>query len=199
MTMRDERGAAPLDDDLLIGGRIRARRQKLELTLQEVADAAGISPGYQSLVERDKAVPTLTTLSSIARALGVRIDYFVARPQPTDCISRADRRERFLVGTGTVRYERLGAEFAGHELSSFVMTLQPGYAAEEVTHAGEEAIYILSGALQVRLDGETFVLEEGDSAHYDAARRHSWANPFAEPVRVLWTGTIDLFEREGGG
>jgi transcriptional regulator with XRE-family HTH domain len=197
--MHDDPGAAALDDDLQIGGRIRARRQKLGLTLQEVADAAGISPGYQSLVERDKAVPTLTTLARIARALGVRIDHFVARPQPTDCISRGEGRAQFLVGAGTIRYERLGAEFPGHELSSFVMTLRPGYAAEEVTHAGEEAIYILAGALQLTLDGETFVLEEGDSAHYDAARRHSWGNPFPEPVRILWTGTIDLFGGDPGG
>jgi len=199
MTMRRQPGPATLDVDQQIGGRMRARRQKLELTLQEVAVAAGISAGYQSLVERDKAVPTLTTLAKISHALGVRIDYFVGRPQPTDCISRAEEREQFLVGAGGLRFERLGADFPGHELSSFVVTLQPGHSAEEGTHDGEEAICILSGALQVRLSGETFVLGEGDSAHYDARRRHGWANPFAEPVRILWTGTIDLFGADGGG
>jgi transcriptional regulator with XRE-family HTH domain len=198
-TTRDETLEDGPDAALRIGDAIRGRRHRLGLVLQDVADTAGISPGYLSLVERDKAVPTLTTLSRIATALGVGIDHFIARPQPTDCITRADRRERFLVGPGSMRYERLGADFAGHGLSSFVMTLEPGHAGEEVTHAGEEAVYILSGALQLRLDGETFVLEEGDSAHYDAARRHAWANPFAEPVRILWTGTIDLFGGDPGG
>lgn len=181
-------------DGLQIGKTIRGRRQKLGLTLQDVADAAGISIGYVSLIERDKAVPTLTTLSSIARALGVGIDFLITKPQPTTCISRAKDRPQFIVGASQLRYERLGATFPGNELSSFIMTLEPGYRSESVTHSGEETVYVLTGSLDLTLDSETLTLTEGDSAHYDASRPHGWANPTETPVRVLWTGTINLFD-----
>lgn len=178
---------------LKIGKTIRVRRQKLKLTLQDVADAAGISIGYLSLIERDKAVPTLTTLSSIAKALGVGIEFLITKPQPTTCISRAKDRPQFVVGPSQLRYERLGATFPGNELSSFIMTLEPGYQSDTVTHAGEETVFVLKGSLDLTLEAETLVLAEGDSAHYDAGRPHGWANATDAPVRVLWTGTIDLF------
>ncbi|MBS1301503.1 cupin domain-containing protein [Loktanella sp. SALINAS62] len=179
---------------LRMGETIRARRKKLKLTLQEVADDAGVSIGYVSLIERDKSIPTLTTLASIAKALGVGIEFFISRPTPNECVSHAKDRQQFLMGTTQVRYERLGASFAGHELTSFIMVLEPGYTSEIVTHSGEEVVFILTGALELTIDGNKMVLAEGDSAHYDAARPHGWSNMSDKTVRLLWTGTIDLFE-----
>lgn len=191
--------AAAIEDELpRMGGMMRSRRLKLELTLQDVSDSAGISPGYLSLIERDKAIPTLTTLSRVSRALGVGIDYFIARPQPTDCVTHAEERQQFLVGSTSIRYERLGADFPGSELSSFIMTIEPGYVSEAVTHAGEETLFVLSGTLLLSLEGEAMTLKEGDSAHYDSGRVHGWSNPHDVPVRVLWVGTIDLFSDKAG-
>ncbi|WP_305968964.1 MULTISPECIES: helix-turn-helix domain-containing protein [unclassified Mameliella] len=184
--------------EMWIGNMIRARRQKLDLTLQEVSEAAGISTGYLSLIERDKATPTLTTLSRIAAALGVGIDAFVGKPQPADCITRAGERPQFLLGSTLVRYERLGAVFPGSELSCFVMTIDPGYRSESTGHGGEETFYVLSGRLEFTLDGLRMELSAGDSAHYDSTRDHAWANPYEETAQVLWTGTIDLFGDRGG-
>ncbi|SOH95603.1 Helix-turn-helix [Monaibacterium marinum] len=179
---------------LKMGQTIRARRKKLKLTLNDVADAAGISIGYVSLIERDKAIPTLITLSSIAKALGVGIEFFVSRPTPNECVSHSAGRQQFLMGKSQLRYERLGANFAGHELSSFIMILEPGYTSEIVTHSGEEVVFVLSGQLELTIDGDKMMLGEGDSAHYDAARPHGWSNPSDQANRLLWTGTIDLFE-----
>lgn len=182
------------DCEVWVGGMIRTRRQKLDLTLQEVSGAAGISAGYLSLIERDKATPTLTTLSRIAAALGVRVDAFVGKPEPADCITRNGDRPQFLLGGTQVRYERLGAVFPGSELSCFIMTIDPGYTSEMTGHGGEETFYVLSGKLKFTLDKFEMELGEGDSAHYDSTRAHAWANPFDQAVRVLWTGTLDLFE-----
>lgn len=167
----------------------------MEMTLQEVCTAAEISPGYLSQIERDQAIPTLTTLSRIAAALGVSLDFFISRPEPTACVSRAEERAQFSVGGSEILYERLGAGFAGHALSSFITTVPPGYRSEIVTHEGEETLFILSGRLILTLEGEEMELSEGDSAHYRATRLHGWANPGAEAARILWTGTIDLFGR----
>ena len=170
----------------------------MKMTLQEVCAAAGISPGYLSQIERDQAIPTITTLARIAAALGVSLDFFISRPGPTACISRVAEREQFSVGGSDILYERLGADFAGHELSSFITTIPPGYRSEIVTHEGEETLFVLSGRLVLTLEGEEMALSEGDSAHYRATRPHGWTNPGAEAARVLWTGTIDLFGRPTG-
>ncbi|MEO0701777.1 MAG: cupin domain-containing protein [Pseudomonadota bacterium] len=176
-----------------IGRRIRTRRQKAQMTLQAVAEVAEISTGYLSLIERDKAVPTLTTLDRIARALGTGLEQFVVRPGPVDCMTRSDTRPRFYLGSDLLGYERVSAQFPGAELSSYVLTVAPGYHSEKVVHAGEEHIYVLSGQMRLWLDDGTFNLATGDSVHYTSERSHGWANPFDEPAQVLWTGTHDIF------
>lgn len=186
-------------DPPLIGGLIRARRLKAGLTLQAIAGGADISAGYLSLIERDKAVPTLTTLDRIARALGAGLDEFVTRPGPVDCVTRAATRPRFYLGNELLGYERVSAQFPGVEMSSYVLTAAPGYHSERVIHAGEEHVFVLEGALELRLDGDKLTLNQGDSVHYASDRSHGWANPFKTTARVLWTGTHDIFTEKSPG
>jgi quercetin dioxygenase-like cupin family protein len=50
----------------------------------------------------------------------------------------------------------------------------PAERAEEklYQHEGEQWLYVLSGHLQLKLADKEYVLEPGDSAHFDAERPH---------------------------
>jgi transcriptional regulator with XRE-family HTH domain len=176
-----------------VGPLIRARRRQLHLTLQTLADAAGISVGYVSQVERDLATPTLGTLAQIARSLDVGVDYFIATPDVGNALSRAGQRPSFSVSGSSILYERIGTDFAGNVLSSFILTVPPGYRSETVSHEGEEIIYMLEGALTVRVEAEEMVLATADGFHFRGNRPHSWRNTADRPARLLWTGTVALF------
>ncbi|MCY3925405.1 MAG: helix-turn-helix transcriptional regulator [bacterium] len=52
-----------------LGGRLRARRLALGMTLAEVAEQAGLSLPYVSNLERGRGNPTLDALRSLAEAL----------------------------------------------------------------------------------------------------------------------------------
>lgn len=176
-----------------VGALIRARRRQQQLTLVELGEAAEVSVGYLSQVERDHATPSLGTLAQIAKALGVSIDYFVAAPATHDALTRADERNRFSLDGSSIVYERLGADFPGNQLSSFLMTVPPGYRSETVAHEGEEILYVLEGAIKQKLDEQEIVMQAGDSLHFRGNRPHSWSNHTNEPARLLWTGTLALF------
>lgn len=176
-----------------VGALIRARRRQLQLTLQELSAAAGISVGYLSQVERDHATPSLGTLAQIARSLDVGVDYFIATPSPEDGVTRAGERDRFSVNGSSIVYERLATDFAGNVLSSFIMNVPPGYRSETVSHEGEEILFVLEGEITHWLDGEAMRLAEGDSLHFRGNRLHAWANDTDRPARLLWTGTLPLF------
>lgn len=176
-----------------VGSLIRARRRQQHMTLMALGEAAEVSVGYLSQVERDHATPSLGTLAQIARALGVTIDYFVAAPATHVALSRAGERSRFSLDGSSIIYERLGADFPGNQLSSFLMTVPPGYSSETVAHEGEEILYVLEGAITQRLDGEEMVMQAGDSLHFRGNRPHSWSNHTDQPARLLWTGTLALF------
>lgn len=175
---------------IALGRRIRKRRQMLSLTLQQLGDASGISVGYLSQVERDNAVPTLGTLANIAAALDVAIDHFIATPRQADSVTRNDTRARFAVDGTSIAYEQIGAEFPGHELTSFILNVPVGYQSETVQHEGEELIYVLEGSIRQMVAGQEFVLNAGDSIHYLGQNPHSWSNASDRVARLLWTGKM---------
>lgn len=190
-------GAALTNDEAegrpKVGALIRARRRQQQMTLEALGKSAEVSVGYLSQVERDHATPSLGTLAQIARALGVGIDYFVSSPTAQTALTRSGERNRFSVDGSSIVYERLGADFPGNMLSSFVMTVPPGYRSETVAHEGEEILYVLEGAIMQRLDGEEMLMSAGDSLHFRGNRPHSWSNHTDLPARLLWTGTLALF------
>jgi transcriptional regulator with XRE-family HTH domain len=176
-----------------VGALIRARRRQQQLTLVELGQSADVSVGYLSQVERDHATPSLGTLAQIARALDVSIDYFISAPSTHNALTREGERARFSIDGSSVIYERLGSDFPGNQLSSFILTVPPGYRSETVAHEGEEILYILDGTITQRLDGEDMVMRAGDSLHFRGNLPHSWSNSADRPARLLWTGTLALF------
>ncbi|WP_377509761.1 helix-turn-helix domain-containing protein [Octadecabacter sp. R77987] len=179
-----------------LGPRLRRQRHKHGLTLQELGADSGVSVGYLSQVERGNAIPTLGTLSQIAAALHVGVDYFIATPKPVDSLTRAGRRPHFSVSGSSIAYEQIGADFPGHELTSFILHVPPGYTSEEVSHEGEEMIYILDGAIAQVVDGIEHTMTTGDSLHYLGTSPHSWSNKSDAPARILWVGRMQ-YEKSG--
>lgn len=60
-----------------VGRRIRVLRKSRDLPIQQLADLAGISPGYLSDVERGSSAPSAEKLARIAAELGVSTDYLL--------------------------------------------------------------------------------------------------------------------------
>ena len=53
-----------------IGSVLRAKREKLAISQEEVAERAGVDRTYVSILERGLKSPTLETLEKICKALG---------------------------------------------------------------------------------------------------------------------------------
>src|ERR1700719_93033 len=89
-----------------IASAIRARRRRLGFTLQELAEKSGLSAPFLSQVERDQAMPSITSLIAIAQALDVDIHYFISPPPYSQVVRRAAEPEFLETGT-SIRYVRL--------------------------------------------------------------------------------------------
>lgn len=163
------------------------------MTLTALGERAGVTAGYLSQVERLQSVPSLATLGKIAKALDVRIEHFIAVPTADNAVTRRENRPRFTIGETSITYEKLGFEHPANQLSSLILNVPPGFHSETVSHDGEEVLYVLEGKLEQKIGDEQFVLHQGDSLHFRSGIPHSWANPFEEPARLVWTGTMTLF------
>ena len=171
------------------GRRIRDLRRKANLTLQTLADKAGISVGFLSQVERDKATPSLGTLANLAATLGVDVDVFISTPKPADSVTRQGERPRFALADSSLSYEHISTVLPGGTLSSLIIHIPPGYSSEVTAHVGEELIIVLEGTVRQTLDDAYFVLHPGDSLHFMGDTPHAFANVGEGPAKLLWTGT----------
>ena len=181
----------------ILGQALRKRRKELDLTMQAVADAAGLSVGFISQVERGL---TVTSLAEITRVLGVPMGQFLDQPDlpaPPAALTRQGERRRFSIAASGVSFERLSTRFQGSRLTSVIVHEPPGDRREPTSHRGEEMIYVVSGALTAIVDGQTTILEAGDSIHFDSRRPHTAWNHTAEHTTVLWCGTVDVFGNQG--
>ena len=61
-------------DQVAIGARIKAARERVHLTQEQLAEIIDISPTHMSVIERGVKTPKLDTFVRIANALGVSAD-----------------------------------------------------------------------------------------------------------------------------
>jgi transcriptional regulator with XRE-family HTH domain len=188
----------PLDNKaqvaVSIGSKIRALRQRLKRTLDEVATTAGISKPFLSQVERGLATPSITSLVGIARALGVTVQYFVDTPTEDRSVRRGSELNYFGFDGTANRFGRLTNLSVGGQLEAILVRMPVGQNPSEVTtHAGEEFLYVMSGQISLTLEGTTFLLQAGDTAHYESTVPHAWCNTAREEAVIVWVGTPRLF------
>lgn len=164
---------------LRLGGIIRRARDG-RFTVQQLAEAAGISTGSLSQIERGKGNPSFRTLQKIAGALGLRIGDLVeasttARTGPM--VVRKHDRARLQLGFDGLVYELLTPNLRG-SLEMLQTTIPPGFTNRESPfgHEGEECVYVLRGDLSVGVGDETRLLSTGDAITYDPSHPHWWAN-----------------------
>lgn len=175
-----------------VGAAIRDRRKRLGLTLKALAEGCGLSVPFLSQVERNQAMPSLVSLTSIARALGVEMSYFVATPPPAQIVRRGDQPEHLHFGAEPVVYTRLSGRHEERKMEALLIEVPPGLAAPMSSREGEGFWYLLDGELEMWVGAEHFRLHAGDSAHFDQRHRYRMRNSGTTTVRMIWVGTPAL-------
>jgi transcriptional regulator with XRE-family HTH domain len=179
--------AVERNEALELGSRIRRLRRNAGLTLEEVARAADISKSLLSQVERGLASPSINTLRRIAGALEVPIAALFLGSD--DCsngesdrwgrrlVVRRNERKGLHVPRSKVVYELLTPDL-NRRIEFIWIEYEPGSVThpEPMSHPGEENAVCLEGSVVVIVDGEEFVLNEGDSISFDSGRMHQVEN-----------------------
>ncbi|MCA1386138.1 MULTISPECIES: helix-turn-helix domain-containing protein [unclassified Bradyrhizobium] len=182
-----------MDLEAAVGSQIRELRKIKKLTLTQLAQAAGISVGYLSQVERNQSKLPIGVLKKLSDALGVHMNWFFngnmqAAPGERDIVVRkAHRRRLTFTGLG-IAEELLSPNLAG-PLELLLSTIEPGADSEEYSHDGNEAGIVIAGQLNLWVDGKLFQLEEGDSFSFSSTLQHRCANPGTVPAKVVWVIT----------
>jgi len=182
-----------------LGKRLRALRNEQGLTLVQLGQQVGLSASYLSQIERGETMPSLSRLTTIAKALDVEVGYFFEDDVSAPCIIRLNQGQR-LSGTANAIVELLSADPTDKKIQPYRLVYQPGASRDQPpTYPGEELGFILKGQLTVTVGEETFVLKAGDSIHYQTLQPYSWRNEGDEECIAIWavSSPISKAELEG--
>ncbi|WP_454854846.1 helix-turn-helix domain-containing protein [Rhizobium binxianense] len=179
--------------EMAIGHEVRAYRKKLGITVTDLAAATGISLGMLSKIENGNISPSLTTLQSLSRALGVPLTAFFRRfEEPRNAV--------FVKAGQGIELERRGTR-AGHQynllghidnntsgviVEPYLITLTTDSDVfPTFQHEGMELIYMLEGEVVYRHGDQLFPMQPGDSLFFDADAPHGPEELVKLPSRYL--------------
>jgi transcriptional regulator with XRE-family HTH domain len=173
-----------------LGRQIRLIRRRRGLTLEEASEAAGITAGYLSQIERGLAVPALLSLKRIADSLNVRLaDLFEDEELSSPYgLVRRDQRPRYRHPMTGRLHEYLTPTWGGR-IAAALYSLEPGEETEHLFHSGEEFAYLLNGQLAYHVGTRCFRMEPGDSLYFDASENHYVVNIGTVRADWLWLAT----------
>lgn len=174
-----------------IGPRLRELRLQQSLSLQQLAERAGVSAAAIHKIERNGMVPTITTLLKLADAFDRPVGYFVDEEAdgagPVAFTPAPDRGAAYSPHAG-VNAQSISGSYARFFLDGAVTTIGAGAGSGAgLSHSqGEELVFMLEGTLAFEVDGIDYRLGAGDALHFRTDRPHRWENSGTTVARALW-------------
>lgn len=173
-----------------IGARVKQQRQSRRWTLDQLAEAAGVSRRMLVNVEQGATNASVGTLLRISDALGIGLPALVEVPQskPVTVIRHGEGAELWSGDSGG-----RGVLVAGTAPPDVVelwdWTLGPGdrHASEAHSRGTKELLQVQQGTIVLEVAEQSITLETGDAVSFPGDVVHAYANPGAEPARFSLT------------
>jgi transcriptional regulator with XRE-family HTH domain len=160
-----------------LASRIAFLRKQRGMTLDQLADAAGLTKSYISKVERGLSVPSISTALKIAGTFDLSVGQLLGETQYDDAISvvRRDERPSFMRGGSAsgYDYEMLAPSKRFKTMEPFIMRPPLKFQDDRhFEHGGQEMIFVLSGAIELSFGGQSYKLNSGDCVYFDSLIPH---------------------------
>jgi quercetin dioxygenase-like cupin family protein/DNA-binding XRE family transcriptional regulator len=182
-----------------IGARLKHARLAHHMRLKDVADGAGCSESMLSKIENERAIPSLTTLHRLCKALSLSVSTLLSSDsaEPWTIMRPAQRRmigHSKAAGSEGVLAEILVPSANGRLLEGFLVIIEPGgHTNGTLQHKGEEVGFVIEGELELTINNEKHLLRSGDSFYFPSELPHAYRNPGKTRMRAIWINTPPTF------
>jgi len=166
----------PSESDLQsLGRRIKERRAELHLSLRDVAAATDLSATFLSSLERGLANPTLESLRRVANALDTPILRMADSGVGASPVVKSNARRHISLPPRHIRFEILTPTLTRKMVLFQVRATRDdgNLVVQPLAEPTEECITVLAGRLAVRVSGQTYELEAGDSIYFEGRNLES--------------------------
>jgi transcriptional regulator with XRE-family HTH domain len=172
-----------------IARNVRRLRRRRDLTLDVLAEQAGVSKGTVIGLEQGRANPSITTLCRLADALGVGVSTLIESDVPQVRIKRrADTPALWSTESGTQALFLMGTDPPDSvELWDWRLMGGDSFHGEAHPTGTVEILTVLDGLLTVVIGAREHTVETGDTILFDAVVDHRYGNPSDQPNRFIMT------------
>lgn len=171
----------------LLSEKWREIRTQQGYTLAEVSDATGISIAHLSTLENGGNV-SLDIMNKLALFYRENPILFMTPPSTDEHLVRKGEGDSFqLRNDPGISMESL-VSMREHVMYPVLCTVEPGCGSMNPhSHNGEEFIYLISGVLEYKIEGQDpFIIHPGDSFYHKGGEVHCWQNISTKPAILLW-------------
>ncbi|HTJ12412.1 MAG TPA: XRE family transcriptional regulator [Dinghuibacter sp.] len=178
---------------LQISNKIKEKRKERQITLQELADKAGVTKGFISQIENNRTVPSLTVLLSIIRSLNIDLNAFFDELQGDNgeedkvlVRTKAQYQEFQKENARGFLYQRiLSTHVQDKHIDIVLLRLQKNSRRAMVRTDAFEFKYVISGNIEYTIGENKHILGPGDSIYFDAREPHNPKNIGEEEAVIL--------------
>jgi transcriptional regulator with XRE-family HTH domain len=182
----DDLGAAELSRR--VANSLHRIRKARGLSLDQLAAASGVSRAALSQIEGSRTNPTLAILWKVAVGLGVPFGELLGEQADARCrVLRSQDITPLRSVDGRVESRLLTPAGATPGLETYELRMAPrGILTSEAHVLGtSETVIVLTGALRMTVEDESFELAPGDTFHFRADAPHSYENRSTHECRFL--------------
>lgn len=178
--------ATPEDLNQMIAANLKELRRTRGLTLDEAAEATGVSKSMLGQIERGECGPSVATLWKISTGLKISFTALMTAENPVVQIIDNKAMNPLTNGSAGFRLYPVFPMGPGQEFEILYIELDPGALSVSSPHekGTEEFTLVYAGTLELQVGNETYSVCEGHSIHYGADQPHSYANRTGEMVRL---------------
>ena len=169
---------------LLIGDKIKTRRTQKNITLEQLAQKAGVSKGLISQIENNRTVPSLPVLFNIIHSLEDNLPSFFEDLQNGSAgnhflLVRAGQEKHFTKEpVKGFSYKRILTRSVASQATDVVLLELKKKATRRqmIRTDAFECKYVLKGDIEYQIGKDTLLLHEGDTLFFDGREPHRLRN-----------------------
>ena len=164
--------------NMIVAKTIKRLREENKLSMDELVRLSGVSKSMLAQIERGDGNPTISTLWKISNGMKVPFDALTVRPKSPYEIVKTAEIQPLLEDGGKVKNYSLFPDNENRRFAVYYLELEEGSYWESEPHlrGTTEFITIFTGKIEILADGQSFIVEKGESIRFRADTIHSYKN-----------------------
>lgn len=191
MSMRRRRlGGDKSEEEIApsLGKTIQRLRKAYNMSLGELSEQSGVAKSIISQIERNETNPTIGTVWRLSKALDITLDEALKSETRQNFFQHQTKAGIPILTSedGLCTLYIVGALELVETFQVYDFHARPGGVLDSDAHQQGcvEHLSVLSGALEVRIEGETRIVREGETLRYRADTPHCIANTGSEDAHA---------------